>query len=236
MTKTNRRIFAFVLTLLALAQGAGAQTLSRGNQHAVTLWWVIFNDPARCTANPGGAVQCGNVDVFGAPFLQSVADGAPDPTLIAPNLDARPGVLFATGGVTTRKGRVRLVASLYRSAAGERLTLAPGADPMGLGRGLESAEAEIHLVVRDHGRPVFRDLLPQITQFLDPYCSDPNLLYFAGRNTCADEQFAVFGPDHSGAGDVFAFANPAEPVSGSRAHLVRDGDVITAVVETTLAR
>ena len=50
------------------------------------------------------------------------------------------------------------------------------------------------------------DMIPQITAFLDPFCSDPNLLYFAGPNICQDVQFAVFAPTESGKDVVRSFA------------------------------
>jgi len=203
--------------------------------NAVTVWWVIFNDPNQCYGNPSPDANCTSLDVFGQAFLESIQNGAPDPALIAPNLAAEPAVLYATGGVTDWRGRVRLTASIYSGPKGTQLELPPGADPMGFGRGLENPMAEIHLVVRDHGRAKRRDLLPQITNFLDPYCSDPNLLYFAGPNTCADTHFAVFGPRESGARDVLAFADPSKPVRGAQAYLLRDGDVVRTVIETRIS-
>ena len=207
------------------------------NARSVTLWWVIFNNPDACVANPGGAEQCGGADVFGQAFLDSIASGAPNPSLIAPNTDAGLGVLFATGGVTGENGRISLAASIYRSPEGGGLQLAAAesiVDPLGLGAGLENPQAEIHLVVRDHGRRVRRGELQQISGFLDPYCSDPNLLYFAGSNTCADVQFAVFGPGESGPDDVYAFGATPEKVWRARATLIRNGDAVQAFVETRL--
>lgn len=234
MTIFAFRLFAITLAMLTFAHGVTAQSVNRTGQHAVTMWWVIFNEPANCNTNPGGAVKCGSADVFGADFLESVANGSPDPALIAPNMNAGPGVLFATGGVTSKSGRIQLVSSLYLNANDEPLALPGGSDPMGFGRGFDSQGAEIHLVVRDHGRPNYRDLIPQITNFLDPYCSDPNLLYFAGDNICSDVHFAVFGPGESGGKDVYAFANPGEALRGATASLYRDGDVIRAVLDTRL--
>lgn len=201
---------------------------------AVTLWWVIFNKPDACVANPGAAEQCGSVDVFGERFLESVASGSPDPSLIAPNLESGLAVLYATGGETTGSGRVRLAAAIYRSAAGGGLDLAGEnvVDPLGLGRAFENPEAEVHLVVRDHGRRVRDGLLAQITNFLEPYCSDPTLLFFAGENTCADVQFAVFAPTESGEDAVLAFGNPPERVHRASAYLYRNSDMLVAVVET----
>ncbi|MEN8260717.1 MAG: hypothetical protein ABFS02_09055 [Pseudomonadota bacterium] len=229
-----------VLAVLVLGGGANTALAEDGNSpvRAVTLWWVIFNSPDACTANPGGLEQCGSVDVFGQAFLESVANGAPDPSLIAPNLQAGLAVLYATGGVTDPSGRITLAASIYRSEDGQPLAISNAAaiaDPMGLGAGYSDTDAEVHLVVRDHGRRVPAGEIQQISSFLDPYCSDPNLLYFAGQNVCADAQFAIFGPDESGSDVVMAFGNPPSEVNGASAYLIRNGDAIQVIVRTRLA-
>ncbi len=227
-------VLATGLAAAAFAGGASAQPVERPTARAVTLWWVVFNAPENCHANPGAAIQCDPADVFGTEFLKSVEAGSPNPLLIAPNMDAEPAVLFATGGATNRRGQLRLTGALFRSPAGEPLDLSPGVDPMGFGKGLENADAEVHRVVRDHGAVNRDDYLPQITNFLDPYCSDPRLLYFAGDNLCADVQFAVFGAGADGATPVFEFADPNSPLAGADAYLMRDGDGIRVVLETRI--
>lgn len=227
-------------TLVGLFHSGGAQAQSllsdqnRANSHAVTAWWVIFNDPANCYGSDHPTANCTAKDVFGAPFLASVDKGTPNPALIAPNEHAGVAVLYATGGSTGPNGKLELAAALYRSTPGTQLALPPGADPMGFGRGLESSQAEIHLVIRDHGAVSSRGFISQITNFLDPYCSDPNLLYIAGPNLCVDRQFAVFAPGESGSQPIQSFDNPAVPVVGAKAHLSRSGDVVRAVVRTRL--
>jgi hypothetical protein len=204
-----------------------------GGAKAVTLWWVIFNNPENCKANPGALEQCGGVDVFGQDFLESVAAGTPDPGLIAPNADAGLAVLYATGATTNANGRIRLAASIYRSPEGALDFTGPSlVDPMGLGRALENADAEIHLIVRTHGTSVRGGMISQITGFLDPYCSDPTLLYFAGTNTCADVQFSVFGPGESGEDTIYAFGETPTEVRNGRAFLIRNTDMVQAVIET----
>lgn len=218
----------------AYAQNNEAGTLwhARSAPRAVTMWWVIFNEPDNCVADPGATIKCGSIDIFGPAYLESLANGAPDPSLIAPNLATRLGVVYASGGITNRRGDVQFGASIYNSATKTAMALPPGADPLGLGRALEATDAEIHLVVRDHGRAHGRDFIAQISNFLDPYCSDPNLLYFAGPNICSDVQFAVFGSSESGEKDLFAFADPSSPLWRASAHLTRDGDVVRAYVST----
>ncbi|MEO1034823.1 MAG: hypothetical protein AAFX44_04595 [Pseudomonadota bacterium] len=233
-------------TILALLLAACGSTLFPSDAEAggyqwprpsaVTVWWVIFNKPEQCFGSPYPGASCSPVDVFGQAFLDSMQNGTPDPALIAPNLTAEPAVIYATGGTTDWLGRIRLVASIYRTPTGQPLALPPGADPMGFGRGFENVDAEVHLVVRDHGRAKWSDLEPQITNFLDPYCSDPNLLYFAGPNACADTHFAVFGPGASGSDAVFAFADPSAPVRGAEAILRRDGDLLRTVITTRIPR
>jgi hypothetical protein len=227
-----------VLAILALgsAEIGYADALNANNgAKAVTLWWVIFNNPDNCSTNPGALEQCGSADVFGQPFLDSVGNGSPDPSLIAPNVDAGLAVLYATGAKTDANGRVRLAASIYRTPT-EGLDFAGPTlvDPMGLGRGFDNPNAEIHLVVRTHGAHVAEGLLSQITGFLDPYCSDPNLLYFSGNNICADVQFSIFGPSESGSDTLYAFGNPITEVRNGSAHLIRNSDMVQAVIETRI--
>ena len=124
---------------------------------------------------------------------------------------------------------------MYRVAEGTQLNVPSDVDPMGFGRGFENEDAEVHLVVRDHGRAKKRnEILPQITAFLDPFCSDPNLLFFAGPNTCADVQFAVFGSGESGEDAVFTFADPTTPVRRATTTLLRGGDILQAVIDTRI--
>ena len=235
--KNTVLIYLFAALFLGVAFPANASDKYHGAPRAVTLWWVIFNNPNACTANPGGEEQCGSADVFGQPFLDSVAIGSPDPSLISPNTNAGLAVLYATGGVTDRNGRVDLIASIYRTPdSGLNLTGPSVSDPMGLGVGFENPEAEVHLVVRDHGRRSREGRLLQVTNFLEPYCSDPNLMFFSGPNTCADIQFAVFGPSEAGEDAVFAFGPTPKQVRRASATLIRNGDLIQAVVRTRVPK
>jgi len=222
----------FVVVLLGHSARADDQ---RHGSRAVTLWWLFFNQPDGCVTNPGAIEQCGEIDVFGEAYLESIAMGSPDPSLISPNPNAKLGVIYATGGTTDSRGRIRLVASAYRSAADVPLSLGPGVvDPLGLGRAFENPNAEIHLVLRDHGRRVRGGLIAQITNFLEPFCSDPLLLFYSGPNTCQDVQFAVFGPAESGVDSVFAFGEHPKRVPRAKAYLLRNGDMVQAIVETRL--
>lgn len=232
----KKSLISVALLATTLATGTPAKadhTHAYHRPHAVTLWWVIFNEPDACMANPGAEEQCGPADVFGPQFLQSIADGAPDPTLIAPNVNAGLAVLHATGGVTERRsGKVRLTATLYRSADQPlEFTGNQVLDPMGLGTAYVNPDAEVHLVVRDHGRAYRHATVAQVTNFLEPWCSDPLLGFEGGRNTCQDIQAAVFAPGEAGRDEVYRLADGAR-VRGAFAHLFRAGDAIQAVVET----
>ncbi|MEO1082259.1 MAG: hypothetical protein AAFY29_22060 [Pseudomonadota bacterium] len=203
--------------------------------HAATMWWVIFNRPEACLANPGGVEKCGATDVFGQPYLDSVAAGVPDPSLIVVNTSAEVGVIYATGGVTDpRNARIRLAAAIYRSP-NEVLSFdgQQDLDPMRTGTGLINVDAEVHLVVRDHGRMRRDGLVTQIGNFLEPYCSDPLLGHEGGRNRCADIQAAVFAQGETGLDAVLRLADGL-PLSYSTAHLYRQGDVIQAIIDTRI--
>lgn len=225
------RILKSALIALLAVTALGAAAHDRDTRRAVTMWWVIFNNPDACTANPGGTEQCGGVDVFGEAFLDSIASGVPNPALISPNVDAGLAVIHGTGAITNRKGRVRMVASIYRSSEPLDMTGAQTIDPMGLGTAYTDTGAEVHLVVRDHGKVVRSGRIDQITNFLEPYCSDPILLADGGENICQDVQFAVFAPGETGKDSMIRFADQGME-SGAFAYLVRQGDVMQAVVET----
>ncbi|MFT4937333.1 MAG: hypothetical protein ACI88A_000347 [Paraglaciecola sp.] len=205
--------------------------------HAVTLWWLFYNNPDACISDPhGGSERCGIQDVFGQAFLDSEAAGTPDPSLISPNIAAGLGVVYATGGVTDRRGRITLSASAYLSNG--MLSLSPDegdtmVDPMGLGTAFENTGAEVHLVVRDHGPVIAGQVVTQISNFLEPNCSDPRYLFEAGPNLCQDVQFAVFGPDEEGTDSVFAFDHD-NTVRGAQVNLQRNGDMVQAIIETII--
>ena len=229
------KILALAVVATAMCSGFTQPVWADGpsaGPRALTLWWVIFNKPEACIAHPGAPEQCGYADVFGQAFLDSVANGTPDPGLIAPNLASEVAVIYATGASTEGSGHVRMVASLYKSGPGLDLAGPSLVDPMGFGRAFENTGAEVHLVIRDHGARVAGDLETQILNFLEPHCSDPNLGWLAGDNICADVQFAAFAPGESGADAVYAFADPSQPLGSSRAMLVRNGDMLQAIVTT----
>ncbi|MEM8659722.1 MAG: hypothetical protein AAGF35_02445 [Pseudomonadota bacterium] len=205
----------------------------RHHPHAVTMWWVIFNNPGACLANPAGVEKCGAVDLFGQDYLDSVAAGNPDPGLIMVNTPAGVSVIYATGGVTDpRNGRILLAASIYSSP--QALLMLDGAqivDPLATGLGLINMAAEIHLVVRDHGRARREGFVTQVSNFLEPFCSDPLLGYEGGSNLCVDVQAAVYAPEEDGLDEVVDLSN-GQPLSFGQAYLFRQGDVVQAILKT----
>lgn len=251
-----QRCAALAISLLALVAGSVfAQSEMEGNvgslvidernrlpvrplrhySHAATMWWVIFNNPEACMANPTGVEKCGEVDLFGQAYLDSVVAGSPDPALIVVNTMAGVGVIYATGGVSDpRNARIRLAAAIYRSpdefldVSGEQVL-----DPLATGTGFVNTNAEIHLVVRDHGRTRRDGYVTQISNFLEPYCSDPSLGFEGGLNTCVDIQAAVYAPGEAGTDAVIRLSD-GQQLFFSSAHLYRQGDVVQAVIDTRI--
>jgi hypothetical protein len=93
-------------------------------RHAVTIWWVVFNNPEACAANP-----CDEPDLFN------------------PAVEA--DVLYAAGSIVNANGE-----SAFAGRLQEGRTHGSIADVFGLpaASGLHDAgKAEVHLVVRSHG-------------------------------------------------------------------------------------
>jgi len=168
--------------LLFLAPTAGAdgkwddrrpEVSPRRSELAVTAWWVVFNDPAACTAGP--APDGGTCLII--PVL--------DPPLVGDLFASNGCVIHGSGTVLDQKGRARLVASLVLSDLVD-----DESNPCILGTAglLDPMTAEVHLVVRTHGKALRdRDLfLDQITTFNGGCAGGP----VDGPNHCADLQAA----------------------------------------------
>lgn len=142
---------------------------------AYTVWWVVFNDPGACSADPNGdpAVPlCGEDDIF-----------TPEGSLGANPL-ARVSILYATGNLAPASGEGHFSAFLpVGRTFGEVV----------YGRGLEDAyAAEVHLVVRAHG-PMNPDRLwVQLNTF------EPDVAMGGACEACRDLQFAIHLPDSAG--------------------------------------
>ncbi len=90
---------------------------------AYTAWWVVFNAPEQC-ATP---YACGAVDLD--------------------NAAVEPGVLFAAGRVADAFGQARFVASIDYGDVPNGEDQVPNPERAHA----IAADAEIHIVVRDHG-------------------------------------------------------------------------------------
>lgn len=183
MPRHAASLFSLTLALLLLlAPPAGADRdrddrrpdeSPRRTDIAVTAWWVVFNDPAACTAGP--APDGGTCLII--PVL--------DPPLVGDLFASNGCVLHGSGTVLDQKGRARLVASLFLSDLVD-----DGSNPCILGSAglLDPMTAEVHLVVRTHGKVLpDRDFfLDQITTFNGGCPGGP----VDGPNHCADLQAA----------------------------------------------
>ena len=138
------------------------------------------------------------------------------------NEDAQPAAIWAAGGVANDEGKLSMTAGLYRTAD-PLPNLDAEIDFKGLQRGWTSPEAEIHLVVRSHGPVVMENdgYLEQISNFNDD---------FAG--CCENQQAAPYAPGEEGQKTLYIMSDKAE-IGGSKAILLRRGDLLQAVIETT---
>jgi hypothetical protein len=146
--------------------------------HAITLWWVVFNQPKECSP-PG----CGDDDIFvgGDP-----AAGLDDASIAAADVVAG----FASGTVAADDGTIRLSARLAAGESGTEVIFGDG--PLLKTAGLV---AEIHLVTRSHGPSIPGVVVEQVsvhdggcTTLLTP----PELADDVGE--CVDLHFSVHRP------------------------------------------
>lgn len=157
--------------------------------------------------------------IFNQP--ENCFDGCGEDDLANPA--AEPSVVYASGQVARLGGRVQLVASLYEQANGyvDEVIGGPGL--------LDAAGAEIHAIVRSHGPADLAIYKDQISQFVDPGCSD-----VGGPNTCVDIQFAVHPPDGGEIADVFWFPDfeGGSAVPGASSTLRREAGGVRVILET----
>ena len=151
--------------------GYNLHTTGLEKGHAVTVWWVIFNNPDACDGD------CSIEDLF-----------VDFPVDLAPNPDVNPAVMLAGGNVVGGSGRSTFAGHLNE----EQITTE---HPFFMdGPGLTDARgAEIHLVVRSHG-PLVPANMPEMIRSFEGGC-EVNLPAGAvpeQPGECADLQFAVF--------------------------------------------
>lgn len=145
-------------------------------REAITIWWVVFNNPDGCSD------PCGPDDVF--------VDGDASLGLDQAAIDRADVVAgYAGGKLTNRAGRLMIRSSLAEGATGEDLIL--GTPPLLK----DSRAAEIHLVARTHGPAIPGMLEEQLgsyaggcTAFLLPGT------YPTGVGGCADIQSSIHLP------------------------------------------
>lgn len=143
--------------------------LTKGD--AVSIWWVIFNNPEFCEHGEGDAA-CGELDLFENPEDAPFDENPP-----VPNEDVDPAVMAGGGHVVGASGNAGFAGHLNEGQITNEhpaFTDGPGlTDPRG---------AEIHLVVRTHG-PVIPGLNHDMFNSFEVGCD---------VNDCADLQFAAF--------------------------------------------
>ncbi len=167
---------AAILTRMKTGVAMQLSTVDLRPQDAVTVWWVIFNEPAKCSNG-----ECGEDDIFmldaNGDFILN-DDGSPPINgggLEAANISA----MRADGHVIDSTGTARFRASLAAGDVSEAI----------FGAGLQKPmTAEIHLVVRTHG-PAVPGKVDSMLYEIDGGCEGafPN-------PPCGDVQFAVFKP------------------------------------------
>ena len=140
---------------------------------ALTVWYVVFNDPGECTG------ACGEDDLFD-----------PDGTLNEAQIAAADIVVgYATGDVSNASGRVA-----FRS----RLGVGEAVDEIIIGNGpvlKDARAAEVHLVARSHGPAVPGLIDDQIGSFAggcEVFLDPPEFADEVGE--CVDLQLAVHLP------------------------------------------
>lgn len=134
---------------------------------AVTVWWVIFNNPEECDGMAGSPFRCAEPDLF--------------------NPDVAGSVQYAAGHIVGGSGRYNIGSYL---SEGDTRGCALGEDLLCAGL-YDSRAADVHLVVRSHG-PALPAYLPGQIQSFGGACGNvPEEFGGGGPNTCEDLQFAV---------------------------------------------
>ena len=165
---------AAVLTRLKNGVAMSLSTVNLKPKDAVTIWWVVFNEPTMCSDNECGENDIFNLDADGEFILND--DGSP-PINGAGVEAADISILRADGHVIDSTGAALFRASLASGDASEAI----------VGGGLQKPmTAEVHLVVRTHGPAIAGKVDSMIYEF-NGGCEGafPN-------PPCSDVQFAVF--------------------------------------------
>ena len=133
--------------------------------HAISIWWVIFNNPEEC------AEDCTLPDLFNPDVAASVQSGG--------------GHAVGASGNSAFAGHL----NEGEVTNSHPLHALPGLANPGL---LDPRGAEIHLVVRTHGELIPGMNHEMFTTFEGGCTADTSFGAGDGPNECADLQFAIF--------------------------------------------
>jgi len=142
---------------------------------AVTVWWVIWNNPGDCVvANPTLGANCGIPDLF-----------VDFPVDLTPRSDV--SVMYGAGNIIGGSGNGGFAGHLR---VGETTATHPFfPDSPGL---LDPRGAEIHFIVRSHG-PAIPGMIPEMLSTFEGGCTpETSAGAGSGPNTCSEPQAAVF--------------------------------------------
>jgi hypothetical protein len=144
--------------------------------HAVTMWYVVFNDPDRCSGEGCGEDDVFNLDADGK-FIDN-ADGSPPMNMDAIK-DIGISVLRADGLIIDADGRAQFRGHLPVGDKAEAV-FGPGL--------LDAQRAEVHAVVRSHMQAIPGQANAMVNS-MNGGCDEtwPNA-------PCTDLQYAVFKP------------------------------------------
>lgn len=148
-----------VLTRTATEVRGRLSALDLDKKAAYSVWWVVFNDPENCLTQ----FQCGESDIFSAPGVLNAAQ------IVA----ARISVFYADGFVTGTDGTGNVTAHLDSGSLptgtfvnfGWSEPVGPGPDPNSGLVADNGLHAEMHLVVRTHGKAVAGSVGEQTSTF-----------------------------------------------------------------------
>ena len=160
-----------VLTRSADAVYVRLSTMDLDKKAAYSAWWVVFNEPWNCLT----PWQCGEPDIVAGGVLNEVQIQA-----------AKISVFYADGFVTGTDGTANIATHLESGPLPENTFVNFGWGP-GLGppNGLIAGNgliAEMHLVIRTHGKAVAGSVGLQTSTFTG----------LCDVQTCADQQAIVF--------------------------------------------
>ena len=144
--------------------------------HVVTMWFVVFNEPEKCSDGECGENDVFNLNADGSFILNN--DGSPPMNMeaweaIQLSLLRADGVIVGSEGTAEFRGHLP-VGDTTEAMAGPGL--------------LDAKKAEIHAVLRDHQEPK-SEMLSKMLNSMNGGCAEafPN-------EPCVDPQFAVFMP------------------------------------------